>query len=64
MLARLLQVVSEPLRKLLVSCLLLELGERLDKRLLCVKDIAELVQEQLAWIIHLDGAHQISLRSK
>jgi hypothetical protein len=57
-------MVTEALRKLLVASLFLELGESLHQRLLGIQNIAKLMQEQLARIIHLGSAHQISLRLK
>ncbi len=59
-LTRLLEMLAKPLRKLLVSSLLLELGERLHKRLLGIQNVSELVQEQLARVAHRAGAHWIS----
>ena len=63
MLTRLLEMLAEALRELVVGSLLLELGEGLHQRLLGVQNVAKLVQEQLARIIHL-STHQFSCVGK
>ena len=50
-------MLAKAVGELVVGSLLLKLGEGLHKRSLGVQDVAKLVQEQLARIIHLSAHH-------
>ena len=59
-LACLFEMVSESLGEFLVGSLLLKLGKSLHQSPLGVQNVAELVQEQFARIIHLCSTHHFS----